>query len=369
MICPTLFTYHPRFDGRGFSRVRDSWRRYALARELLAELALFEPDGGPLRWATPEPATDDEILLVHDPDYLRFVIERDAAGEGFLDYGDTPAYPGVLLRARLAVGATLRAARAVARGEVAHAFNPAGGLHHAGRARAGGFCVFNDAVIAVRALRRELGIERIAIVDLDGHHGDGTQELLWEEPILYVSMHRYGGRFYPKTGAADEVGAGRGLGYTLNVPLDRGIGNAAYLRQLDEVVLPYVAGYRPEMLIVQVGVDTHRGDPLVRFDLTAGAYRAIALRLHELAHDLCHGRLLAVAGGGYVPEAVARCWAIFLGTLSGPFADGHDPRLAGLLDEGDGTAGDASSAGRAAHASEPDPDVVAGGAGVGSGDG
>ena len=126
-------------------------------------------------------------------------------------------------------------------------------------------------MIALRALRREFGIERVAIVDLDGHHGDGTQELLWEEPVLYCSMHRHGGRFYPGTGAAHEVGAGPGLGYTLNVPLARGTADAEYLRQLDEVVLPYVAGYRPDVLIVQIGVDTHRGDPLVRLALTAGA--------------------------------------------------------------------------------------------------
>jgi acetoin utilization protein AcuC len=329
MSSPLLFLYHERYDGRGFSRVRNSWSRYPIARQLLTELGLFD---GPLRLERPEPATDDEILLVHDPAYLQFVGERDASGEGFLDYGDTPAYPGILFRARVAVGATLRGARAIASGEVDHAFNPGGGLHHAARARAGGFCVFNDAVIAVRALRREFGVERVAIVDLDGHHGDGTQELLWQEPTLFCSMHRHGGRFYPRTGAADEVGAGAGLGYTLNVPLERGTGDAEYLRCLDEIVLPYVAGYRPDFLIVQIGVDTHRGDPLVRMALSAGVYRQIALRLHALAHDLCGGRLLAVAGGGYVPEAVARCWAIFLGTLAGPFADGSDPRLARLLD-------------------------------------
>ena len=329
MVVPTLFLYHPRYDGRGFSRVRDSWRRYVLARELLAEIGLL---GGPLKLVEPKSATDEEILLVHDPAYLAFVKEQDAAGTGFLDYGDTPAYPGVLLRAQVAVGATLAGARAIARGEVDHAFNPGGGLHHAGRARAGGFCVFNDAVIAVRVLKKEFGIERVAIVDLDGHHGDGTQELLWDEPVLYASMHRHGGRFYPQTGAGTDVGAGAGLGYTLNVPLERGTGDAEYLRQLDEVVLPYVAGYRPDFLIVQIGVDTHRGDPLVRLDLSAGVYREIALRLHALAHELCGGRLLALAGGGYVPEAVARCWAIVLGTLAGPFRDGTDPRLARLLD-------------------------------------
>lgn len=333
MTCPTLFLYHDRYDGRGFSRMLDSWRRYVLARELLTNLDLFSE--GSLRWVTPEAATDEEILLVHDLDYLRFVVERDAAGEGFLDYGDTPAYPGILFRARLAVGATLAGARAIARGEALHAFNPGGGLHHAARARAGGFCVFNDAAIAVRALQREYGIERVAIVDLDGHHGDGTQELFWEEPVLYASMHRHGGRFYPGTGAAHDVGAGDGLGYTLNVPMARGTGDAEYLRQLDEVLLPYVAGYRPDFLIVQIGVDTHRGDPLVRLGLSAGIYREIGLRLHALAHDACGGRLLAVAGGGYVPEAVARCWAIFLGTLAGPFRDGTDPRLAGLLDRDD----------------------------------
>ena len=234
-----------------------------------------------------------------------------------LDYGDTPAYRGVLRRAQLAVGGTILAARLVVGDKVRHAFNPGGGLHHAQRDRAGGFCVFNDVAVAVRRLQRDFGLQRIAVIDCDGHHGDGTQTIFYQEPVLTISLHRYDGRFYPRTGLAEERGDGPGLGYNLNLPLTRGAGDDAYLYALDAAVLPRLYAYRPQVLFVQIGADGHHGDSLVRLGLSLNAYATLGRRLHQAAHDLCEGRLVLVAGGGYKPEAVVRCWAVFLAAVAG----------------------------------------------------
>ncbi len=311
---PTVaFLYHELYDGRGFSRVQNSWQRYRLGRELIERLGWF---GGAVRRLRPDPATEADLLTVHTPAYLEHVRRKDAEGTGFLDYGDTPAYPGVWRRATVAVGASLQAVRLVMQGAADHAFNPSGGLHHAQRDRAGGFCVFNDLVIAVRALQREFGLRRIAVVDVDGHHGDGTQALLYDEPILTISLHQYDGRFYPRTGALEETGRGAGAGYTLNVPLLRRTGDAAYRRAFEAIVVPRLRAYRPEFILLQYGTDGHFADPLVGLWLTADTYRSIATTLHTLAHELCGGRIAAFGGGGYHPLTVARCWAILLAAFS-----------------------------------------------------
>ncbi len=313
MSRPTAFIYHEAYDGRGFSRLRDSWRRYALARDLLGELGFFTEA---LRLYRQEPASVEDIALVHDPAYIEHVRRLDELGSGCLDYGDTPAYHGVWRRALVAVGGTLLAARLVAGGEVRHAFNPGGGLHHARPERAGGFCVFNDVAVAVRRLQRDFGLTRIALVDLDGHHGDGTQAIFYDEAVLTISLHRYDGRFYPRTGRIDERGAGAGWGYNLNVPLPRGTDDKAYLEAVQGAVLPRLYAYRPQLMFVQIGADGHYGDPLVRLGLGVRAYGALGRMVHEAAHDLCDGRLVLVAGGGYRPEAVARCWTAFLAAVA-----------------------------------------------------
>ncbi len=340
MTTPVAFIYHEVFDGRGFSKISSSWRRYSLARQLLSDVGFLPPvdapdvsaplESYPLRVVRPDAASDDEILRVHTPEHLARVREADARGTGFLDYGDTPAWRGVFRRATLAVGGTLLAARLVAGGRFRCAFNPAGGLHHAQRDRAGGFCPFNDIVIAVRCLQSEFGYRRIAIVDLDGHHGDGTEALLYDEPILTISMHRFDGRFYPRTGSPSDVGRGAGFGYNLNVALERGTDDETYLRAFDRWVAPAVRRYLPQLLFVVVGADSHEADPLVRLGLTLDGYARLAQRLRTLARELCDGRMVAVAGGGYAPEHVARCWTVVLGCLADAWLPG-DPRLAALF--------------------------------------
>ena len=308
----TVLIYHPRYDQRGFSRMAKSWQRYRLGYELFERLGFFAHG---LRVERQELAPISELLRVHTPEYIEFVQRRDAAGSGFLDYGDTPAYPGVFDRARLSVGGSLFGAQLILSGLAEHAFNPSGGLHHAQRERAGGFCVFNDIVIVARWLQAQ-GLTRIAVVDIDGHHGDGTQNLLYAEPLLTLSLHQYGGRFYPRTGRADEIGAGAGHGYNLNVPLPRRTGHAAYLAAFAQVVEPALHAYRPEFLLVQCGVDGHADDPLVGLQLTTQTYQALIEKLHALAHTYCEGRMLLLGGGGYNPEAVSRCWSIMLGALA-----------------------------------------------------
>lgn len=323
----TAFLYHELYDGRGFSPISDSWRRYRMGYDLLDALGLLDR----IRLVRPDPATEADLELAHSPDFVRFVRERAGSGVGRFDRS-TPVYPGVYQRALAAVGATLTGARMIARGEVRHAFNPSGGLHHASRERASGFCLFNDIVIAVRALQREFALRRIAVVDVDGHHGDGTQAELYHEPILYISLHRYDGRFYPATGTVEETGADAGAGYTVNVPLPRRCGDGPYLYALHELVGPLLCRYRPELIIVQYGVDGHYLDPLVRLALSTSAYAETARLLHALAHDLCGGRLLVTGGGGYNPDAAARCWAILMATLAGDCPAPGDARYGRLFD-------------------------------------
>jgi acetoin utilization protein AcuC len=326
-VTDSALLYHELYDGRGFSPISASWRRYRLALDLMGGLGLRDR----LQVVRPAPATEAELEMVHTPAFVRWVRERVASGEGRFDRS-TPIYPGLYRRATVTVGATLLGARLIAGGTVRHAFNPSGGLHHAARERAAGFCVFNDVVVAVRALQREFGLRRIAIVDVDGHHGDGTQAELYREPTLYVSLHRYDGRFYPATGAAEEDGEGAGRSYTVNVPLPRRCGDGPYLYALRRLVPPLLRAYHPELIIVQYGVDGHYRDPLVRLALTTAAYAEIARLLHALAHELCAGRLLVVGGGGYDPEATARCWAILVATLTGEAPSVDHPCYGRLFD-------------------------------------
>jgi acetoin utilization protein AcuC len=325
----TALIYHEAYDGRGFAPMSDAWRRYHLAFQLISDLGLLD-NGVELRWQ--EPASEAELALVHTDVHIAHVRQMDQAGTGYVDYGDTPAYPGIYRRACLSVGGSLLGARSIARGEVDHVFNPGGGLHHAHADRAGGFCVFNDIVIAVRALQREFGIRRIAIIDIDGHHGDGTQALLYHEPVLTVSLHQYDGRFFPRTGNLDEMGEGDGFGYAVNLPLPRHTGDRVYLAAFDAVVVPLVEAYRPEILLLQFGTDGHVHDPLVDLHLTTQTYQGVARRAHDLAHRLCQGRLLAFGGGGYDPPTVARCWTILLVELSGAVPESAAARYQALFD-------------------------------------
>lgn len=279
--------------------------------EKLKELGVLE---GYARLVEPEPAREEDLLMVHSKEYVDFVKRMSERGRGFLDYGDTPATKELYEGALWVVGGSLKGAELVLSGEVEHAFNPGGGLHHAGREHAAGFCVFNDVVLSVRYLQKK-GVKRIAVIDTDGHHGDGTQDLLYEEPLLKISFHREG--IYPGTGYPWEKGKGEGEGYSVNVPLPAGTSDDVYLFAFEEVVPPLLRAYRPEILIHQFGVDGHFRDPLVGLGLTTHGYLRLSQLVHELSHELCGGKYLVLGGGGYSPSDVCRCWTIMFSSLSG----------------------------------------------------
>ncbi|MBS7610095.1 acetoin utilization protein AcuC [Candidatus Bathyarchaeota archaeon] len=310
----TAFVYHDDYQkyqfgpNHPFQPIRER-----LTLDLLKSLGAFN---GKAKLFEPRPAREEDLLLAHKEEYVSFVKRMSRLGLGYLEFPDTPVSLGIYDGAISVVGGTIYASDLVMRGEVAHAFNPGGGLHHAKPRTAAGFCVFNDIVIAVRHIQRDYGIKRIAILDIDGHHGDGTQLMLYREPILKIDFHRYGDFFYPGTGSVDEIGDDGGKGYTINIPLPFGTGDEAFLYAFDQVAVPLLRAFQPEIIIQQFGVDAHYGDPLVGLALTTKAYETIASKIHALSHELSDGRLVILGGGGYDPPSVARCWAIMFVTIS-----------------------------------------------------
>jgi acetoin utilization protein AcuC len=271
------------------------------------------------------PAGDADLRLVHDPAYLealeRFSIWPDeldiaeAARWGFI--GDNEPFTGMADAAREITGATIAAVDAVTSRQAAHAFAPMGGLHHAQRAQASGFCLLNDLAVAIaRARGRSL---RVLYVDLDVHHGDGVQQAFYDDPdVLTVSMHETGRHLWPGTGDINELGSGSGYGACVNVPLEPFTGDDGFLEAFDAVVPGLAAWFQPDLLVSQNGCDGHIEDPLGDLHLTVGGFRALATRLHELAHAHCGGRWVATGGGGYaIDRVVPRAWAVLWSELSG----------------------------------------------------
>jgi acetoin utilization protein AcuC len=297
--------------------------RVALTMELASALGVL---GLPsVSVVVPAPATDAELALVHDPAYIEAVRQAgDDAGSAadFLRFGlgtpDDPVFPGMHAASALVAGGTLAAARAVWDGSVPHAGNVAGGLHHAMRRAASGFCVYNDPAIAIAWLL-QAGASRVAYVDLDVHHGDGVQAAFYDDPrVLTISLHEHPATLFPGTGLSSETGTGAGRGYAVNVPLPAGTGDDGWLRAFEAIVPPLVSSFRPEVLVSQHGCDTHRLDPLAHLALSVDAQRRAALMVHELAHSAAGGRWILVGGGGYQRvQVVPRAWTHLLAVAAG----------------------------------------------------
>ncbi len=261
-----------------------------------------------VRVAEARAATREELESFHTSQYVDLVRERSLAGQGYLDAGDTPAWRGVYEAAADVVGATLVATEAIMQGAARRAFVPIAGLHHAARGAAAGFCVFNDCGVAIEILRKRYGIQRVAYVDIDAHHGDGVYYAFESDPnLIFADIHEDGRYLYPGTGDEHETGLGDALGTKLNLPVPPGaddlIFNATWPR-----VMAHLRKFEPDFIVMQCGADSVAGDPITHLKFTPDAHRRAAADLVQLAEALGHGRVLATGGGGYNRINIARTW-------------------------------------------------------------
>ncbi len=253
-------------------------------------------------------ATRAELESFHIARYLDYVTEKSVSG-GYLDDGDTPAVPGILEAAGWVVGATLNAAAGVMKGAYRRAFVPIAGLHHAGRDHAAGFCVLNDIGVAVEYLRREHGVQRIAYVDIDAHHGDGVFYGFESDPdLLFADLHEDGRFLYPGTGRADETGQGAAAGTKLNIPLPPGAGDGEFHAAWQRVE-QYLHAQCPQFILFQCGADSLAGDPITHLRYTPAAHAHAAARLCAMAEEHCAGRIVGLGGGGYNRRNLAQAWS------------------------------------------------------------
>jgi acetoin utilization protein AcuC len=292
--------------------------RVELTIELARAFGIFDD----VQLIVPAPASQEELELVHDAGYIEAVRRSGETGRADRWHGlgtpDDPVFPRMHEASALVAGATLAAARAMWTGQAEHAANVAGGLHHAMRASASGFCIYNDPAIAIAWLL-DHGAGRIAYVDVDVHHGDGVQAAFYDDPrVLTISLHEHPATLFPGTGLPTETGRGEAVGTAVNVALPAGTGDAGWLRALDAIVPPLIRAFRPEVLVSQHGCDSHRLDPLAHLELSLDAQRRAQTVLHELAHEVAGGRWLVTGGGGYeLVQVVPRCWTHLLAEAAG----------------------------------------------------
>lgn len=275
-------------------------------------------------------ATDEELMLVHDADYVAAVRAVSDDPHEDLQHGlgtdDNPVFKGMHEASAHIAGATLDAARRMWRGETLHAVNICGGLHHAMADTASGFCIYNDPAIAIAWMLAN-GAERVAYVDIDVHHGDGVQAAFYDDPrVLTISLHESPQTCFPGTGSATEIGGPGAEGTSVNVALPPGTSDGGWLRAFHAVVPPALRAFGPDVLVSQHGCDTHMDDPLAHLMVSVDGQRAAHGALHDLAHELCDGRWLATGGGGYaVIDVVPRTWTHLLAVAAGAPLD---PQLA-----------------------------------------
>jgi acetoin utilization protein AcuC len=293
--------------------------RLDLTMRLADTLGVFGSDRVEL--LKPPPAGVELLTLVHDPAYLEAV--RRAPEDPGVGYGlgtaDNPIFEGMYDAAALITGGSVLAAQQVHSGRSQHAVNISGGLHHAMRGVASGFCVFNDAAVAIAWLLGQ-GYERIAYVDIDVHHGDGVQAAFYDDPrVLTVSVHQTPLTLFPGTGYPEETGdPDKAIGTAVNLALPNGTDDSGWLRAFDAVVPGILRAFRPQILVTQCGCDAHHEDPLADLALTIDGQRAGYRALHQLAHELCEGRWIALGGGGYgLVRCVPRAWTHLLAEASG----------------------------------------------------
>jgi len=264
----------------------------------------------------PVMAEEDTLLNFHSKTYVEFVKKASAVGEGFLDYGDTPAFKGVFEATSYVVGSTLKGLDMVMKKKVVHAFNPIGGLHHARKEFASGFCVFNDIGIAITVARKYYKIKKVAYIDIDAHHGDGVfYEFNSDPDVFIVDVHEDGKYLYPGSGFQHETGEEGAEGTKLNLPMKPFANDYDFMKEFKRAE-EFLDDAKPELFILQCGGDSMKGDPLTHLNFSENAHRHATNILHELAHRHCNGRMIALGGGGYNRNNIAVAWTEVVKVMS-----------------------------------------------------
>ncbi|WP_078555516.1 acetoin utilization protein AcuC [Bacillus alkalicellulosilyticus] len=286
--------------------------RLSLTYDLLEKMGAISPEN----IVEPRIATDEEIALVHDE---KFIDAVKNASKGLLseavaaNYGlgteDTPIFENMHDAAALLVGGTLTAVDLVMENKVSHALNLGGGLHHGFRGKASGFCIYNDSSIAIEYLKRKYNA-RVLYVDTDAHHGDGVQWAFYDDPdVCTLSIHETGRYLFPGTGNVNEKGQGQGYGFSINVPLDAFTEDESFMEVYETSFKEVIEFFKPDVILTQNGADAHHFDPLTHLCASIESYKKIPRLAHQLAHQYCNGRWIAVGGGGYdIWRVVPRAW-------------------------------------------------------------
>jgi acetoin utilization protein AcuC len=278
----------------------DAFLRALRERELDEKIWIEEPE---------RPASRAELELFHTSRHVSFVERMSVEGIGFLDGGDTPAFPGIYHSAANVVGATLQAGELLVNGSAQRVFVPIGGLHHAARDTTSGFCVFNDIGVLIEHLRRHHGIQRIAYVDIDAHHGDGIYYGFASDPgLIFADIHEDGRFLFPGTGHREETGIGPGEGAKLNIPLPPGAGDEEFAAAWAEVE-PFLEDAKPELFILVAGADSLAGDPLTHLQYSEEAHGAAARAVCRMADRYAQGRVLGLGAGGYNRRNLGAAWS------------------------------------------------------------
>jgi len=296
--------------------------RVELTYELIRALGFL--DAPHVREVRPREISDEELLRLHRRDFVEAVQRVSADPSTTVDWSfglgtsDCPTFTGMHAASRAVCSASVEAARLVWEGDAVHAFNPAGGLHHAMPDRAAGFCIYNDPAVAIDWLL-EHGAERVAYLDVDVHHGDGVERMFADDPrVLTISLHESGHHLFPGTGFPDDIGGPQALGSAANVPFHPGTTGEIWMRAFEAIVEPLLTAFQPDVLVSQLGCDTHATDPLAHLMLTVEDFAAITRRIHRAAHEVAGGRWVALGGGGYQwVQVVPRAWTMAFAELAG----------------------------------------------------
>ncbi|MDD4857262.1 MAG: histone deacetylase [Candidatus Krumholzibacteria bacterium] len=295
VIWHELFTKHLE----GYSHVECPQRVEAILKRIKKS-----PIASSLLFIEAEPAKIEWIERVHDHEYVKAILSLDIDEAVILDWGDTVATKASPAAALHAAGAGVQAASLVLDGKISSAFccvRPPG--HHAERNRAMGFCIFNNIAIAAAHLIEAEGLERVAIVDWDVHHGNGTERtFIDDDRVLYISLHQY--PHYPGTGNSSTTGTGKGEGYTINLPMGAGAGDSDYLAAFRTCIIPALDDFKPEFILISAGFDGHEDDPLSSTVLTTSAFRTMTVLLKASAEKHCKGRIVSLLEGGYDIQAL-----------------------------------------------------------------